>query len=125
VSSHIYSASAGQVTAMPRSVEVHQDARTGDSDARVKLCGEHDLATREAVRAALAPLVGVVVVDLLDCDFVDVTVYGALLDKADELDRLGSRLELRIPHGESAVARLLELMGSESRLPVHVGRFAA
>ena len=109
-----------------RSIEVfHDAARTGDYDAVVVLHGEHDVATCEAVRVALAPLYGVVLLDLVDCSFVDATVMGAVLDKVDSLDRLGYRLELRLAPGPSAVTRLLEVLEIDARIPAQSGGWDA
>jgi hypothetical protein len=44
--------------------------------ATVVLCAEHDLATCEVVRVALAPLHGRVLVDLMRCSFINSTVIA-------------------------------------------------
>jgi anti-anti-sigma factor len=79
--------------------------------AVVSLNGEHDLATSEGVRVALAPLLGAVLVDLSRCDFVDSTVIGVLLERAEELTSDGYRLELVAPPEGSSAARALEITG--------------
>jgi anti-anti-sigma factor len=79
--------------------------------AVVSLNGEHDLATSEGVRVALAPLLGAVLVDLSGCDFVDSTVIGVLLERAQELKSDGYRLELVAPPEGSSAARALEITG--------------
>jgi anti-anti-sigma factor len=79
--------------------------------AVVSLNGEHDLATSEGVRVALAPLLGAVLVDLSGCDLVDSTVIGVLLERADELKSDGYRLELVAPPEGSSAARALEITG--------------
>ena len=94
-------------------------------DAVVALHGEHDVGTREAVRVALAPLRGRVLVDLFGCDFVDATVVRTILDKAAQLERLGYRLELRISTVVSSVSRIVEVLELGSRLVVHRDRAAA
>jgi hypothetical protein len=73
----------------------------------VELSGEHDLATREAVRVALEPLRGNVVVDLCRCSFVDVTVLGLLLAKRAELARAKYTLTLHVPETNVAISRIL------------------
>jgi anti-anti-sigma regulatory factor len=124
MSSTSYAAPVARSTqASIRSIDVYHDrARTGDYDACVALHGEHDLATREAMRVALAPLCGSVLVDLLDCEFLDATILGAILEKAETLDRLGYRLELRVPPAPCVVARLLEVMSLDSKIPMSEGR---
>jgi anti-anti-sigma factor len=93
------------------SIEVHLDrARVGDFSAVVALFGEHDLATAEAVRVALAPLCGRVLVDLTDCSFIDSTIISILINKATSLKRDGHELELRVP-ADSIVARALAIIG--------------
>jgi anti-anti-sigma factor len=79
--------------------------------AVVSLNGEHDLATSEGVRVALAPLRGAVLVDLSGCEFVDSTVIGVLLKKAIQLESAGHRLELVAPPQSSSAARALEITG--------------
>jgi anti-anti-sigma regulatory factor len=110
----------------PRRIDVVFDAdRIGAYDAVVALQGEHDVGTREAVRVALAPLRGHVLVDLLGCDFVDATVVRAILDKAAQLERLGYRLELSISTAVSSVTRIVEVLQLGSLLVIHRDRVAA
>jgi anti-anti-sigma factor len=87
--------------------------------ALVGLCGEHDLATAEAIRVALAPLLGHVLVDLCDCDFIDSTVISALIVKARELGREGFRLELIVPPTNSTVRRVLEIVQIHEFVTMH------
>jgi anti-anti-sigma factor len=89
-----------------------QRGQVGHDSVRVALVGEHDLATSEAVRVALAPLCGNVLVDLGQCFFVDSTIIAILLRKAAELGREGHELELRVTAG-SIVARTLAITGVE------------
>jgi anti-anti-sigma factor len=93
----------------PRSIIVELNAR--GYAAVVALEGEHDLATREALRVAFAPLVGNLLVDLERCTFLDSTVIATILRKADELAREGCSLEIALPARDSPVANTLELVG--------------
>jgi len=86
--------------------------------AVVKLCGEHDLATRDELHAALAPLYGDVLLDLSECEFVDSTVIGLMLRKAQELTRDGHRIELVVEPG-SHVERALEIVDIQQFLTIH------
>jgi anti-anti-sigma factor len=90
-------------------VEV-RPARAPQYAAVVSLHGEHDLATSGALRTALQPLFGDVLVDLSDCSFVDSTVIGALIAAAQELEREGHRLSLVVPPENTNVARTLEIV---------------
>ena len=90
------------------SIDVTLD--TGGYAAVVALRGEHDVATSEAVRVALRPLHGVVLVDLGDCEFIDSTIIETLLAYAQQLAAEGHHLELMLPPPRSVVARALELI---------------
>lgn len=90
-------------------VEV-RPARAPQYAALVSLHGEHDLATSSALRDALRPLFGDVLVDLSQCSFVDSTVIGALITSAQELEREGHRLSLVVPPENANVARTLEIV---------------
>jgi anti-anti-sigma factor len=97
-------------------VDVESARRDGYS-AVVALIGEHDLATSEAVRVALAPLRGSVLVDLTECFFIDSTIISTLLKKAGDLNREGHRLELRVTP-DSIVTRALAIVGIERLIAV-------
>lgn len=91
-----------------------------DGYARVvALRGEHDLATSEAVRVALRPMHGPVLVDLSDCEFVDSTIIEALLTSGQRFASAGQRLELLLPPAQSIVTRALELINVRDLLVVH------
>lgn len=77
--------------------------------AMVSLDGEHDLATREAVRVALLPLCGRVLVDLTACTFLESTIIETIVAKASDLKRDGYDLAITTSPG-SPVASLLELV---------------
>jgi anti-anti-sigma factor len=99
-------------------VEVCVDrVRRGEYAAVVVLHGEHDLATSEGVRVALAPLLGRVLVDLSPCTFIDSTIISVLVQKAHLLARHGYRLDLRVAR-DSAVAQTVELVHLGDILPV-------
>ena len=86
--------------------------------AVVTLSGEHDLATRDDLEAALAPLYGAVLIDLSACEFVDSTVIGLIVRKSQELGRDGHRLELVVLPG-SHVERALEIVDIQQFLTMH------
>jgi anti-anti-sigma factor len=85
----------------------------------VELHGEHDLASREAVRVALASLRADVLVDLTECTFISSTVIGTIVKAAHTLARDGYRLELVLPAADSQVAKTLALVGIHDLLPAH------
>jgi anti-anti-sigma factor len=91
---------------------------TGGYVAIVALRGEHDVATSDAVRAALDSLHGTVLVDLGDCEFIDSTIIETLLARAQQLAAEGHRLELMLPPPRSVVARALELMNIRAAVRV-------
>jgi anti-anti-sigma factor len=87
--------------------------------ALIGLRGEHDLGTAEAIRVALAPLFGDVLVDLGDCDFIDSTVITALIAKARALELEGFRLELLVPPSHLNICRVLEVVQIRDLITVH------
>src|SRR4051812_8126529 len=100
-------------------IEVITDRRqTGDYAAIVALHGEHDLATSEAMRVALWPLFGRVLVDLTSCEFIDSTIISLLIRKARGLERAGHLLELRLTP-DSTIARTIHVAGVERVLTIH------
>jgi anti-anti-sigma factor len=105
----------------PGNVSIEVDfAPTGMSPyaAVVKLFGEHDMATRDEVNAALAPLYGDVLLDLSECEFVDSSVIGLVLRKSQQLTRDGHRIELVVAPG-SNVERALEIIDIRQFLTIH------
>jgi len=96
--------------APPRRPRIDVTLDTGGYAAVVALRGEHDVATSEAVRVALRPLHGVVLVDLGDCEFIDSTIIETLVAYAQQLAAEGHHLELVLPSPRSVVARALELI---------------
>lgn len=99
-------------------VEV-QPARAPQYAAIVSLRGEHDLGTAAAVRDALSPVFGDVLVDLSECTFVDSTVIGALIAASQELQREGHALALVVPPENVNVGRTLEIVRVGELLPIH------
>lgn len=85
----------------------------------VELHGEHDLATQEAVRIALASLRGNVLVDLSECTFIGSTVIGTIVKAAQTLASAGYRLELVLPAADSQVVKTLALVRMQDLLPLH------
>ncbi len=104
----------------PIQLEFHP-ARAPGYAALVVLSGEHDLATHQAIRAALAPLSGNLLVDLSDCEFIDSTVIGTLLEKYEDLRREGQRLELIVPLENQTVRRVVDVTGLDTLMTVHDG----
>ena len=51
--------------------------------ATVLLRNEHDLASSEGIASVLAPILGNVLVDLSECEFMDSTVISVLLKKSE------------------------------------------
>jgi anti-anti-sigma factor len=105
----------------PIDVELSPSRGSGYA-AIVMLCGEHDITTGGALRVALAPLYGNVLVDLSECDFIDSSVIGALLEKSEDLRHEGRRIELVVPAESSRVRRSIEVIGLENRLGMHERR---
>jgi anti-anti-sigma factor len=89
--------------------------------AVVELHGEHDLATREAVRVALASRGGNLLVDLSECSFIGSAVIGTIVEAARRLARDGYRLELVLPPADSQVGKTLALVGIHELLHVQEG----
>jgi anti-anti-sigma factor len=107
-------------TGRRKPIEVELSPPWGSSYAAiVALCGEHDITTGGALRVALAPLYGNVLVDLSECDFIDSTVIGALLEKSEDLRREGRRLELVVPPENTPVRRSIDVIGLKNVLGVH------
>jgi anti-anti-sigma factor len=96
-----------------------QPAHADGYEAVVSLCGEHDLGTSGAIRAALAPIAGDVLVDLSECEFIDSSVISELLEKYEDLRREGRRLDLLIPPGRTSIRRIVDVVGLASLLTVH------
>jgi anti-anti-sigma factor len=101
-------------------VEVEiRPARAPQYAAIVILRGEHDLASTSALRAALSPLFGDVLIDLSECTFVDSSVIGALVAASQALQREGHALSLVVPPENVNVARTLEIVRIGDLLRIH------
>jgi anti-anti-sigma factor len=103
----------------PRAIEVELGPLAGSPfAARVRLRGEHDLATSRELIDALAPLYGDVLVDLSACEFIDSTIIAALLASARDREREGQRLELLVPAENGVIVRTLEIAGVSGLLTI-------
>lgn len=93
----------------------------------VSVAGEVDLYTatllRQALAAALEPDLCRVVVDLAECEFVDSTAIGTLIEANKRLNERNSRLALVAPC--SHVQRAIELMGLDNVFALHDSRASA
>jgi anti-sigma B factor antagonist len=90
--------------------------------AIVTLCGEHDLATSDELTAALARIDGSVLLDLSDCEFIDSTVIGVVIGRAQDLARDGRRLELVVPAQNRIIGRVVDVLGVRGLMTVHEQR---
>lgn len=87
--------------------------------AVVTLCGEHDYGTSREINASLAPLHGLVLLDLSECDFIDSAVLGSVLRKFQDSQRSGQGTIELVAKPGSSVDRLLEVTGVRQLLVVH------
>jgi anti-sigma B factor antagonist len=90
------------------------------------ISGEHDLSTAPELRRSLERLISggdPIVIDLSPATFVDSSVLGVILDARRRAEEAG--LGFAVAHevnGNDAVARVLEITGLRSELPVHLIR---
>lgn len=90
----------------------------------VQVRGEVDLATvprlLEAIGMAGSQLDGrpILVVDLRETAFMDVTGVSNLIEQAQAMEGLGGELRIVVPR-EGPVARVFELLGSSRILDLH------
>jgi anti-sigma B factor antagonist len=75
----------------------------------VTASGQLDLAVKDDLRAVLAPLNGVVIVDLTDVTFVDSSTIGVFVGVHKRLSSDGGALRLRNPQAMPRLA--LETVG--------------
>ena len=75
--------------------------------ARVRLLGEHDVASGDQLRAAFEALDGSLLVDLLSCDFIDSTVIRVLLAAVSARTQYP---RLIVPE-DAKILRVLQLTG--------------
>jgi anti-anti-sigma factor len=87
----------------------------------VRLYGEHDVSSREALSAALVAASGYdhVLVDLARCTFVDSTLINIMLVASRRARERGGSVELVVPSEANAVRRTLELANVQRVLPFH------
>jgi anti-anti-sigma factor len=106
----------GNVRAQTIEIHVHPPATY-----LVRLHGEHDVASGEAVSAALNAGCEYphILVDLAHCAFIDSTLITRLLAAAKRTRERGGSLELVVPHAANAVRRTLELANVQMVLPFH------
>ena len=71
--------------------------------------GQLDLAVNDALREVLAPLTGMVTVDLGDVSFIDSSAIGVLVGQHTRLVDDGGSLRLRNP--QELPRRVLEIVG--------------
>jgi anti-anti-sigma factor len=101
--------------------------RDGDASPWiVRLTGEHDLATVDALREQFSdvPDAGPLVIDLSDTVFLDSSILGVIVEAHSRIADAGGRFGLVVPEGSFA-ARLVELAGLSDRLPVYRSRAEA
>ncbi len=104
----------------PNGIEVQlHPAATPAFAALVALCGEHDLATSDELRDAIASLHGNVLVDLEHCEFLDSSALTVLVGAWRERTSAGERLELVVPPANTQILRTLEVSGLADVLTVH------
>src|SRR5262245_41164839 len=92
------------------------------------MSGEHDLSTAPDLRDKLAGAIAgreAIVVDLSTAEFIDSSILGALLDARHEAHEGGLGFAVALTDGAKPVARVLEVTGLDSTLPVHPTRAAA
>ena len=82
---------------------------TGDAGPLVTASGQLDLAVRDELREVLAPLSGVVTIDLGDVSFVDSSTIGVFVGVHKRLSTDGGALRLRNPQDMPRLA--LETVG--------------
>ncbi|HYW29387.1 MAG TPA: STAS domain-containing protein [Gaiellales bacterium] len=92
----------------------------------VRLTGEHDLATVDALREQFATVPGKepLIIDLSDTAFLDSSILGVIVEEHARSVEAGGPFALVVPDGSFA-ARLVELAGLSDRLPVYRSRAEA
>ena len=104
--------------AAPRAVEV-EFHRVGI--AVVKVRGEHDLSSKQALTEALSDASDQlnVLVDLSECTFMDSSVIAAFYVARKSLGARGGRLELVIPPEAITVQRVATITRLAKLVPIH------
>jgi anti-sigma B factor antagonist len=94
----------------------------------ISISGEHDLSTAPDLRSRLATAIAdgeSVVIDLSQAEFIDSSILGALLDARREAHAGGLGFAVALSNGARPVARVLDVTGLSTTLPVHSNRTAA
>lgn len=94
----------------------------------LSISGEHDLSTAPELRRRFSTLIGErkpIVVDLSPATFVDSSILGTILGAKRRAEEAGLGFAVVHQDGDEAVARVLEITGLRSELPVHTEREAA
>ncbi len=107
--------------------------QTNPGVAVLSISGEHDLNTAPELRQRLDDLIGertAIVVDLTPATFVDSSILGVILESRRRAIDAGLGFAVQHSDGENgdgkeAVARVLEITGLRSELPVHPDRGSA
>ena len=102
----------------PGEFEVEFDA---DRLAVVRLLGEHDISTTQAIAERLSELLesgSPLIFDLSDADFADSAVVHLIEDAHEAARARGVALAVVAPPDGAAVRRLLEITGLAERIPV-------
>ena len=82
---------------------------TGSPGPVVTVAGQLDIAVKEELREVLAPLTGVVTIDLTEVTFVDSSTIGVFVGVHNRLSSDGGALRLRNPQDMPRLA--LETVG--------------
>jgi anti-anti-sigma regulatory factor len=85
----------------------------------VTLSGEHDYGSAGALREALRPLHGHLLVDLSDCRLIDTASINVILTKHRSLALDGFILELLIPPARVHLTRVFDLLGIQNLMTIH------
>jgi anti-sigma B factor antagonist len=94
----------------------------------ITFSGEHDLNTAPDLRERLTIAIGErtpIVVDFSGAAFIDSSILGAVLDARRSAQDAGLGFAVALYEGAQPVARVLEVTGLDSTLPVHQTRAAA
>ena len=93
--------------------------------AVLSITGEHDLNTAPELRRRLGKLIGgddPIVVDLSRATFVDSSILGTVLGAMRRAREVGTGFAVLHQNGDEGVARVLDITGLRSELPVHGDR---
>jgi anti-sigma B factor antagonist len=108
----------------PADTPIFQIASERDSDGVfiVHVSGELDISHEEELRTELSRGVaesnGGIVVDLMDCEFIDSSGVRALLLGREAQREDGNEGRLVIASGSTQIVRILSVMGVDEAIPV-------